>query len=85
MTSHETLCIPNEGPGEAQAEITAYFADRGPCARHVRFNDDLKEPENPSDTDVASVIESDVAVVVQPQDPIRKTRALISTISFPSS
>lgn len=30
MTSHETVCILNAGPGEAQVEITEYFADRGP-------------------------------------------------------
>ena len=98
MTSHETVCILNAGPAEAQVEITVYFADRDPIGpyrvtvparrtRHVRFND-LKDPgEIPPGTDFASVIESDVPVVVQHTrlDSRQEALALLSTVAFPSS
>ena len=97
MTSHETVCILNAGPTEARVEITVYFADRGPVGpykisvparrtRHVRFND-LKDPEEiPLDTYFASVIESDVPIVVQHTrlDSRQEALALLSTIAFPS-
>ena len=97
MTSHETVCILNAGPGEAQVEITVYFADRDPAGpykvsvpaqrtRHVRFNE-LRNPEEiPTGTDFASVIESDVPIVVQHTrlDSRQAALALLSTIAFPS-
>lgn len=97
MTSHETVCILNAGTGEAQVEITVYFADRGPVGpykmsvpaqrtRHVRFNE-LKDPEEISvDTDFASVIKSDVPIVVQHTrlDSRQEALALLSTIAFAS-
>lgn len=76
LISHETACILNAGDRDAQVEITLYFTDREPAgpyrtvvpARrtlHLRFND-LDDPEPvPRDTDYASVIRSDVPVVVQ--------------------
>lgn len=76
FVSHETACILNAGDTDAHVEITIYFADREPAgpyrltvpARrtvHQRFND-LRDPEPvPRDTDYASVIRSDVPVVVQ--------------------
>lgn len=96
MTSHETVCILNAGDGEARVEITVYFADRGPAGpykisvpaqrtRHVRFND-LSDPEKiPLDTDFASVIESDIPIVVQHTrlDSRQEALALLSTIAFP--
>jgi len=97
MTSHETVCILNAGPREAQVGITIYFADRGPVGpykvsvpaqrtRHVRFND-LNDPERiPPDSDFASIIESDVPIVVQHTrlDSRQEALALLSTIAFPS-
>jgi len=76
LRSHETACILNPEPRDAHVEITVYFADRDPAGpyritvpaqrtRHLRF-DDLRDPEPiPRNTDYASVIFSDVPVVVQ--------------------
>lgn len=75
--------------------ITVYFADReraGPYqvtvparrTRHVRFNR-LDDPEPiPQDTDYASVIESDVPIVVQHTrfDSRQAELALISTLAY---
>lgn len=98
MTSHETVCILNAGETAARIEITVFFTDREPAgpfvfrvpARrtlHVRFND-LSDPQRiPVETDFASVIESDVPVVVQHTrlDSRQEALALLSTIAFPSS
>lgn len=95
MTSHETACILNASDGDAQVRITVFFADRVPAgpyrftvgARrtlHVRFND-LSDPEPvPLDTDYASVIESDVPIVVQHTrlDSRQAENALLTTIAF---
>lgn len=95
MTSHETACILNAGGQEAHVTITVFFANRDPAGpyrltvapqrtRHVRFNN-LSDPEPiPTDTDYASVIESDVPVVVQHTrlDSRQAELALISTIAF---
>ena len=95
FTSHETACLLNTGDEDAQVTITAYFSDREPAgpyrvtvpARrtlHVRFND-LTDPEPiPLDTDYASVIESDVPVVVQHTrlDSRQAENALLSTIAY---
>ena len=97
MTSHETCCILNANAAEAHVTITIYYADRDPAGpyamtvparrtRHVRFND-LQDPEPiPRDTDYASVIESDVPVVVQHTrlDSRQAENALITTIAFPA-
>jgi hypothetical protein len=78
--------------------ITVYFSDREPAgpyqiivpARrtlHVRFND-LEDPEPiPVDTDYASVIESDVPIVVQHTrlDSRQAQNALLSTIAYASN
>jgi hypothetical protein len=98
MTSHETACILNAGDTEAHVAITLYFADREPVrgyhivvpprrTRHVRFND-LTDPEPvPRATDFASVIESDVPIVVQHTrlDSRQAENALMTTIAFPSA
>ena len=97
MTSHETACILNANDADAHVVITIYYADREPGGpyrivvparrtRHVRFND-LSDPEPiPLDTDYASVIESDVPVVVQHTrlDSRQAENALITTIAWPA-
>ena len=97
FTSHETACILNASDDEASVEITLYFSDREPAGpyrvtvparrtSHVRFND-LTEPEPvPLATDYASVIESDVPVVVQHTrlDSRQAENALLSTTAFPA-
>jgi hypothetical protein len=97
MTSHETASILNAGDEDAHVEITLYFADRepiGPYRRtvparrtlHQRFNE-LDDPEPvPRDTDYASVIESDVPIVVQHTrlDSRQAENALLSTVAFPA-
>jgi hypothetical protein len=95
MLSHETVCILNAGEKDAAVSITVYFSDRDPAGpyrvpvparrtKHVRFND-LKDPEPvPAGKDFASVIESDVPVVVQHTrlDSRQAENALMSTIAF---
>lgn len=97
MTSHETACILNANDTPAHLAITIYFSDREPAgpyrvtveARrtlHLRFNE-LADPEPiPKGTDYASVIESDVPIVVQHTrlDSRQAENALLSTIAFPS-
>jgi hypothetical protein len=95
MTSHETACILNATDREAHVEITVYFTDREPAGpyrvtvparrtRHVRFND-LKEPESiPLATEYASVLTSDVPIVVQHTrlDSRQAENALMTTIAW---
>ncbi len=98
MTSHETACLLNVCDQEAHVEITIFFKDREPAGpyqinvparrtRHVRFND-LNSPEPiPHDTDYASLIESDIPIVVQHTrlDSRQDSNALLSTIAYASS
>jgi len=95
FTSHETVCILNASDDDAHVAITIFYADREPVGpykvivparrtRHIRFND-LKEPEAlPLDTDFASLIESDVPIVVQHTrlDSRQSKNALLSTIAY---
>jgi hypothetical protein len=95
--SRETACILNAGGRDAHVELTLYFADRDPVGpyrvtvpagrtRHLRFNE-LEEPEPvPRGTDFASVIESDVPIVVQHTrlDSRQAENALLSTIAHPA-
>ncbi len=95
MLSHETACLLNSGDRDARVEITVFFADREPAGpyrvevparrtRHVRFND-LQDPEPiPRGTDFATLIESDVPIVVQHTrlDSRQSENALLSTIAF---
>ena len=97
LVSHETACILNTGDEEARVTITIFFAEREPAGpyrvtvgarrtHHLRFND-LEDPERiPTDTDYASVIESDVPVVVQHTrlDSRAAEIALMSTIAYPA-
>jgi hypothetical protein len=96
MTSHETLCVLNAGDDDAHVEVSAYFSDREPAGpyrltvpgrrtAHVWVND-LDDPEPiPHDTDYATVIRSDVPIVVQHTrlDSRQAENALLSTIAFP--
>jgi len=95
LESHETCCILNTGNAPANVRITLYFEDREPVgpygvevpARrtlHLRFNA-LEDPEPvPRDTPYASVIESDVPVVVQHTrlDSRQAENALMTTMAF---
>jgi hypothetical protein len=93
--SHETACILNTGDADAHVAITIYYTDREPVgpyrvtvgARrtlHLRFNS-LEDPEPISrGTDYASVIESDVPIVVQHTrlDSRQAENALLSTVAY---
>jgi hypothetical protein len=95
MTSHETACLLNVSEQDARVEITIFFADRDPAGpysvvvpakrtKHLRFND-LQEPAPiPRDTDYASMIESDVPIVVQHTrlDSRQNANALLSTVAY---
>lgn len=95
MTSHETACILNTTDTDAHVTIIIYYTDREPVGpyrlivparrtKHMRFND-LSDPEPiPRDTEYASVIESDVPIVVQHTriDTRQAENALISTIAW---
>jgi hypothetical protein len=93
--SHETVCILNAGDADAHVSIIVFFTDRDPAGPyrvtvpagrtlHQRFNE-LDDPEPvPRGVDYASVIESDVPVVVQHTrlDSRQAENALLSTIAF---
>ncbi len=95
FTSHETACLLNAGAQPAHVTIRLYFADRDPAGPyrvtvpaertlHLRFND-LTDPEPvPVDTDYASVIESDVPIIVQHTrlDSRQAANALLTTIAY---
>jgi hypothetical protein len=98
LESHETACVLNAGDQDAHVEIMLFFTDREPVgpyrvtvpARrtvHQRFND-LTDPEPvPRDTDYASVLTSDVPVVVQHSrlDSREPALALLSTVAWPAA
>ena len=95
FVSHETACILNAGDEHAAVSITLYYEDREPVgpyranvpARrtlHLRFND-LTDPEPvPRDTPYASVIKSDVPIVVQHTrlDSRRAEIAVMTTMAY---
>jgi hypothetical protein len=95
MTSHETACLLNTCDQDAHVQITVYFSDRDPAGpylvtvparrtKHLRFNE-LNDPERiPRGTDYASVIKSDVPIVVQHTrlDSRQDANALLSTIAY---
>ena len=93
FTSHETVCLLNTGDRDANVAITVYFTDRPPSGPyrlvvpaqrtlHQRFND--LEPAIPRGTDYASVIESDVPIVVQHTrlDSRQAETALLTTVAY---
>jgi hypothetical protein len=95
LVSHETACILNAGEEPANIEITLFFSDRDPVGpyevtvepqrtRHLRFND-LEDPAPvPRGTDYASVIRSDVPIVVQHTrlDSRASEIALMTTMAY---
>ena len=97
LLSHEAFCVLNAGDADARIRVTLFFTDREPVgpyqvtvgARrtyHFRFNE-LEHPQKvPLDTDYASVIESDVPIVVQHTrlDSRAAEIALLSTIAWPA-
>ncbi len=96
MASHESVSLLNASDQDAQVAITVFFSDREPAGpyrvtvparrtKHVRFND-LSDPEPiPRETDYASLIESDVPIVVQHTrlDSRQPPHALLTTIAWP--
>ena len=96
LASHETCGLLNAGDTDANVTLTIYFEDREPAGpyrvtvearrtKHLRFND-LDDPEAiPVDTPYASVITSDVPVVVQHTrlDSRQAENALMTTMAFP--
>ncbi len=97
MISHEAACLLNVSDEDAHVEIMVFFTDREPAgpyrltlpARrtlHLRFNE-LEDPEPvPLGTNYASLIESDVPIVVQHTrlDSRQAENALLSTIAYGS-
>jgi hypothetical protein len=95
LLSHETACILNAADRDAHVTITIFFADREPVGPyrvtvgahrtvHLRFND-LDDPQPiPRDTDYASVLESDVPIIVQHTrlDSRRAEVSLLSTMAY---
>ena len=98
MTSHETACLLNTSEEDAHVELTIFYADKEPVGpykvtiparrtKHLRFND-LTDPEPiPRDTDYASVIISDLPIVVQHTrlDSRQAANALMTTIAYASN
>jgi hypothetical protein len=95
MTSHDSICMLNASDEEAQVQIWIFYTDREPVGpyevsiearrtKHIRFNN-LTDPEPiPHGTDYASLIESNVPIVVQHTrlDSRQAANALMSTIAF---
>ena len=95
LESHVACCVLNAGDAPAQVTLTVFFTDREPAGPyrvtveprrtlHLRFNS-LEDPEPiPKDTPYASVIESDVPIVVQHTrlDSRQAENALMTTIAF---
>jgi hypothetical protein len=97
LVSHEAACILNTTTRDAELAITLFFSNRDPAGPyrvkvraqrtlHLRFND-LTDPEPvPRDVEYASIIESDVPIIVQHTrlDSRHPSIALLSTIAFGS-
>ena len=95
IPSHETACILNVSDEDAHVQIWIFYSDREPVGPYhrtvrarrtnlVRYND-LNEPAPiPHEVDFASVIESDVPVVVQHTrlDSRQAENMLITTMAF---
>lgn len=95
LVSHEAVCLLNAGDKDADIAITLFFTDRDPVgpyrvklgARrtlHLRFNDLTDPAPVPRDTSYASVIESNVPIVVQHTrlDSRHPNIALLSTVGY---
>ena len=93
--SHETACILNTCDEDANVQIMLYFSDQVPAGPykinipakrtyHIRF-DELKDPSPvPIGVDFASVITSNVPIIVQHTrlDTRWGNNALLSTIAY---
>ena len=95
MASHGTACLLNTGDQDAHVEITLFFPDREPAgpyrvtvpARrtlHQRFNELEGDGSVPVGSDYASVLVSDVPIVVQHTrlDSRQPANALLSTVAY---
>ncbi|HVJ36983.1 MAG TPA: sensory rhodopsin transducer [Stenotrophomonas sp.] len=96
MESHETCCLLNAGASDAHVALTLYFQDREPVgpyrvvvpARrtlHLRFND-LQEPAPvPRETPFATLVSSDVPVIVQHTrlDSRQPANSVMTTMAYP--
>jgi hypothetical protein len=95
LVSHEACCLLNAGSKDADIEIMLYFTDREPAGPyklslgaertlHLRFNDLTDPAPVPRDTSYASVIESNVPIVVQHTrlDSRHPNISLLSTIGY---
>jgi hypothetical protein len=83
--SHETACLLNASGRSAHVEITIFFSDRDPVGPYSV--NELEDPQPiPAGVDYASVIESDVPIVVQHTrlDSRQAENALLSTIAYPA-
>ena len=87
----------NTNDEDADIQITVYYTDREPVGpyklrvparrvRHVRFNDLINPEALPLDKDYASVIVSNVPVIVQfcRNDTSQAENAIASTMAFPA-
>lgn len=96
MESHETFCVLNTGDRPARIEVTVFYEDRDPVGpyrfevppgrtRHFRYNAFADPEPIPRDTPYASVVESDVPVVVQftRLDSRQAENALMTTMAHP--
>ncbi|HEY9254305.1 MAG TPA: sensory rhodopsin transducer [Stenotrophomonas sp.] len=96
MESHETCCVLNAGASDAHVALTLYFQDREPVgpyrvvvpARrtlHLRFND-LQDPAPvPRETPFATLVSSDVPVIVQHTrlDSRQPANSVMTTMAYP--
>jgi len=96
LVSHDAMCILNGNAQDAHIEVTLFFSDREPVGpycftvdalrtKHIRFNEFTDPEPVPSNTDYASVIESDVPIVVQHTrlDSRQPALALMTTMAYP--
>lgn len=76
FTSRDEVCFLNLGDKSANIQISIYYVDKEPIGpyqltvdarrtRHVRFNDLIDPEAIPLETDFASLIISDIPLIVQ--------------------
>jgi hypothetical protein len=95
FTSHDKLCVLNAGDEMASVRIFLHHADREPAGpyrltvaprrvRHFRLNDLIDPVAMPLEVAYATVIRSDVPIVVQltAQDSRQRELALAGTIAY---
>ncbi|MGC5776777.1 sensory rhodopsin transducer [Paenibacillus pabuli] len=97
LESHESICVLNTGPTDAQLQITIYFEDREPLedivaevparrTKHIRTAS-LKSGDQPIPPGVpyAITVSSNVPVIIQYSrlDSTQPELALMSVMAFP--